>query len=56
MENAFSIDTALTTGTQLMEWVLDTIAGNPILTTCLVVGLLIPVGVSVFNHFKHAVR
>lgn len=54
--SAFSITSALTMATSLIKWVLDTISGNEILVAVLVVGLLIPAGISAFSHLKSAVR
>lgn len=52
---AFDVATALTTGTSLLEWTLNSISANPILTACFVCATLIPVGIGVFRHLKHAV-
>lgn len=55
-DSAFSVTSALQTGTELIKWVLDTISSNPILTACLVVGLLIPAGIGIFSYLKNSVR
>lgn len=55
-DSSFSISSALTMATSLINWVLDTISGNEILVAVLVVGLLIPAGISAFSYLKGAVR
>ncbi|MBE5941053.1 MAG: hypothetical protein E7264_00795 [Lachnospiraceae bacterium] len=54
--SALSIDSGLEMGTKLLGWVMDTISGNEILATVLVVGLLIPAGIGIFKYVKSAVK
>ena len=50
-----TITDALSNATELLNWVIDCITSNPIMTTAFVVTVLIPAGVMVFHRVKGTV-
>lgn len=51
----FSVDTALSNGTKLLNWVLEVVEGNEVLATAFVVVVLVPAALGIFKSLKHSV-
>ena len=54
--NVFDVSAGLDTATDLITWVFDLIAANPILAAVFVAGTLVPCGIALFGNLKHTVK
>lgn len=53
--STMSVTDALTSATELFNWVIKCISSNPIMLTAFVVTVLIPAGIMVFHRLKSTV-